>query len=356
MTEMLNFTVGPVKTAESVLKIGSEQVPYFRTEAFSSIMLENEKLMLEFSKAPPDSRTVFLTGSGTASMEAVVVNLFTPKDRVLIVNGGSFGQRFVDLCRIHEIPFAEIIPPRGDDVTDEQLAAHEGKCYTALLVNIHETSVGVLYDAARLSSFCQRNGLLFVVDAISSFLADSFDMAALGVDAMITGSQKALACPPGISAIVLGPRALNRVAKNDSQCLYLDLKQALADQRRGQTPFTPAVGTLLQMHARLREIAEAGGADVEVCRIAACAADFRAKVADLPLEICSRRLSNALTPLHPQGVSAYDLFLRLQNRHRIWVCPNGGVWRESIFRVGHLGALTALDNDRLIDALKKELK
>jgi len=349
---VINFTVGPVQSSEAVRALGAEQVPYFRTAEFSAVMLENERLMLKFAKAPEGSRAVFLTASGTGSMEASVANILTPADKVLVVNGGSFGHRFVEICQVHGIPLTEVIPPPGDTVTEEQLAAFDGQGYTALLVNIHETSTGVLYDAEALGRFCQRNGMLFLVDAISSFLADDFDMAALGADVMLTGSQKALACPPGVSIVVLSPRALARVAANDPHCLYLDLRAALKDQERGQTPFTCAVGTLLQIHARLGEIEANGGVASETKRIAALAADFRRKIDALPFEITSKRLSNAVTPLHPTTANAYDIFLRLKDQYRIWICPNGGDMKDWIFRVGHLGALTASDNNALIAAFK----
>ena len=71
---MLNFTVGPVMSSEEVLEVGSEQVPYFRTTEFSELMFENEKLIKRFAKADENSRVVFITGSGTASMEASVIN------------------------------------------------------------------------------------------------------------------------------------------------------------------------------------------------------------------------------------------------------------------------------------------
>ena len=91
---MINFTVGPVQAGPEVLELGAQQVPYFRTPEFSEVMLENEALMLKFSKAPKNARAVFLTGSGTAAMEAAVMNVFTPEDKVLLINGGGFGQRF----------------------------------------------------------------------------------------------------------------------------------------------------------------------------------------------------------------------------------------------------------------------
>lgn len=339
-------------SCDAVRAIGEEQVPYFRTAEFSETMKENEKLVKKFAKAPEGARVVFITGSGTASMEATVMNVFTPKDRVLVVNGGSFGHRFVQLCEIHDIPHTEIKLDMGCALTAEHLAPYEDKGYTGFLVNLNETSTGVLYDIQLISDFCHRNGIFLVVDSISSFLADPFDMAKLGVDVMITGSQKALACPPGISLIVLAPNAVERVCSREVKSMYFNLKDALKNGERGQTPFTPAVGILRQINARLREIEQAGGVESENKRMAELAADFRSKIANMPFTIVSQSLSNAVTPLHPHNVSAYDIFLRLKDEYGIWICPNGGDMADKVFRVGHLGAITTDDNTTLVEALK----
>jgi aspartate aminotransferase-like enzyme len=240
----------------------------------------------------------------------------------------------------------------GKALTAGHLAAYENKGFTAFLVSIHETSTGVRYDRTLIGDFCRRNGLLLIVDAISSFLADEFDMAAMGADVMITGSQKALACPPGISVMVLSRRAVERVERNDVRCMYLDLKSALKNAERGQTPFTPAVGTLLQINARLKTIEKMGGVETETAKIAALAADFRSRISDLPLTICSESLSNAVTPLMTENCSAYDIFTILKDEYGIWVCPNGGAYQDKIFRVGHIGQLTVEDNRVLSDALR----
>ena len=232
---MLNFTVGPVMSSEKVCEIGGEQVPYFRTPEFSDIMLENERLMKKFTKADKDARVVFITGSGTASLEACVVNFFTPKDKLLVVNGGSFGQRFVDLCELYEIPYDAINLEHGHSLSKEKLYEYDGKGYTGFLVNVHETSTGVHYDIEMISEFCKKNNTFLVVDAISSFLADEFDMEKLGAGVMITGSQKALACAPGISVIVLSSDAVKRIENSNVKCMYLNLKNALKNGERGQT-------------------------------------------------------------------------------------------------------------------------
>lgn len=348
---MINFTVGPVQSSDAVRALGAEQVPYFRTAEFSEIMLENEKLMLQFTNAPAGSRAVFLTGSGTASMEAAVMNTLTKDDRVIVVNGGSFGHRFVELLQLHNIPYSEIKLEYGKALTEQDLQPYSQQGYTAFVINIHETSTGVLYNIDLVSRFCKENGLFLLVDSISSFLCDPFDMSANGAGLMLTGSQKALACPPGISIIVLSPEALERVKRGRSACMYLDLKEALKNQERGQTPFTPAVGTLLQIHARLKEIEAAGGVNSEIQRMHGLACYFREKITQMPFEVISESLSNAVTPLHPLTSSAYEIFLKLKDEYGIWVCPNGGELRDTVFRVGHLGNLNLEDYDKLLSAL-----
>lgn len=350
---MLNFAMGPVQSCDEVRAIGAEQIPYFRTPEFSAVMLENERLMKKLAGAGQDARTVFLTASGTAAMEAAVMDLFTAEDKLLVVNGGSFGQRFADLCRIHSIPHTEIELAPFEALTAGQLEAYGGQGYTGLLVNLHETSTGVYYDMEMIADFCGRNGIFMVVDAVSAFLADPFDMGALGVDVMITSSQKVLACPPGVSILVLSAKAVKRIECIRPASMYFDLKSALDNGARGQTPFTPAVGTLLQINARLRQIDRNGGASAEIARIRAQAEDFRAGIWGLPLQIASTHMSNAMTPLHPLNVPAYRVFETLKNRYGIWVCPNGGALRDQIFRVGHIGALSKKDNGVLLHALKE---
>ena len=349
---MINFTVGPVQMDDDIRKIGSNQVPYFRTSEFSETMLENERLMKKFVNATEESKVVFITGSGTASMEATVVNTLTQNDKALVINGGSFGHRFVELCEIHEIPFDEIKLDIGDYITSDILKDYDNKGYTALLVNIHETSTGVHYDVDLLGEFCKRNNMFFIVDAISSFLVDEIDMIKNNVDVLITGSQKALACPPGISVIVLSKNAVDRVYNNDPKCMYLNLKSALDNMKRGQTPFTPAVGILLQINQRLKDIDEKGGALVEIEKVKELAEYFRNKIKDMPFEMVTQSPSNGVTALYSKNNRANDIFLELKDNYGIWICPNGGDLKDKVFRVGHIGSLTTEDYDKLVNALE----
>ena len=334
---MINFTVGPVQSSDAVRSIGAEQVPYFRTAEFSEMMLENEQLIKKFAKATDDSRAVFMTCSGSGGMETAIMNCLTKQDKALVINGGSF---------------TEIKLEHGKALRPEHLAPYQDKGYTAFLLQKHETSTGVHFDIDLVSDFCKRNGCFLIVDTISTFLCDTFDMAALNAGVMITGSQKALACPPGIAIMVLAPSALKRIEHTKCCCQYFDLKLALKNQERGQTPWTPAVGVLRQINVRLKEIDAAGGAEAEIAKTARLAQYFRGKLKEysLPFEIISESLSNAVTPLHPTTQSAYNIFLKIKDDYAIWICPNGGDMKDSVFRVGHIGCLTEADYDKLITA------
>lgn len=349
---MINFTVGPVQSSDAIRAIGAEQVPYFRTAEFSEIMFENERLIKKFANATDESKVVFMTSSGSGGMETAIMNCLTKNDKALVINGGSFGQRFVELLTLHEIPFTEIKLEHGKALKPEHLSEFEGKGYTAFLMQKHETSTGVHYDINLVSDFCKRNKCFLIVDTISTFLCDPFDMEASGVGVMITGSQKALACAPGIAVMILAPSAIDRINNIKCCCQYFDLKLALQNMERGQTPWTPAVGILRQINARLKEIDANGGAMVEIERCAILAKYFRDKLKeyDLPFEIVSESLSNAVTPLHPTTQSAYEIFLKLKNEYNMWICPNGGSMKDTIFRVGHIGYLQKEDYDKLLNA------
>lgn len=349
---MLNFTVGPVMCSDDILHVGGEQVPYFRTPEFSSLMIENEDLMLKFSGASEGSKAIFMTNSSTGSMEAVVMNCLNEYDKVIIVDGGTFGHRFVELCDIHEIPRDVIKLRYGEKLTKERLYEYNAKGYTALLVNIDETSTGVLYDADMIGEFCRDNNIFYICDCVSSFLADPFDMERCGADVMITGSQKALACPPGVSVIVLGPKAIDRVRGSKVRSMYFNLSEALNNMTRGQTPYTPAVGILRQINTRLRDIESEGGPEIEIRRVHDQALDFRTKIKDLPFDLFAEEPANAVTALRPHSTDAYRFFEILKDEYNIWICPNGGDLKNIIFRVGHIGALTHKDNTILVDALR----
>ncbi|MBP5588382.1 MAG: alanine--glyoxylate aminotransferase family protein [Treponema sp.] len=351
---MINFTVGPVQMDKETLNIGSKQIPYFRTPDFSELLKENEKLLCKMFDAPNGSRVIFMTGSGTSSMEGGVINFFSKSDKVLVVNGGSFGHRFVEICKIHNIPFTEIKLNYGEVLTEKHLSKFENQGYTGFLVQLCETSTGVLYDMDLIANFSERNKLFLFVDAVSGFMADDFSMSKMHVNAVITGSQKALSLPPGMSFTVMDETAVARCKDINVESLYFNYPTYLLDGERGQTPFTPAVGTLIQLNEKLKRIESNGGIQYQLDKAKRRARYFRDCIRNLPfvLFVDGNNASNCVTALSPKNpnVNAYKIFEILKNEYNIWVCPNGGDLSDKVFRVGHIGSISDDDIDALICA------
>jgi aspartate aminotransferase-like enzyme len=342
------FTPGPVKMSDEILAVGAKQTPYFRNDKFSEVTFNCEKGLLKMVNAPEGSRVIFLTASGTAGMEASIINLLTKNDNALVVNGGGFGGRFVDICATHDIPHTNFKVKDTNLYNIEELAPKGD--YSTLIVNAHETSVGHLYDLDAMGAYAKKNSLFFIVDAISMLVTDPIDMSAQNIDVIIASSQKGLALPPGLTMVILSPSAINRV--QDIKNIYFNFKDYLRNGQRGQTPYTPAVTIMLQLEARLAQIDRRGGVGQSITRARDIAEYFRATVQDLPLKFYTPYMPNAMTTLTPtDGKNAMDIVNALEDGYKVMVCPNGGAERELIFRVSHMGEMTRAYVDVLIDAL-----
>jgi len=341
------FTPGPVKMSDQILQIGSQQPPYSRNQEFSELFFECENNLLQIVNASKESRIVFLNASGTGGMEAVVMNLLNQDDFALVVNGGGFGQRFVEMCLLHNIPHTNI-PVFNDNLSDAS-AMNIHKDVSSLLINAHETTTGTLYDLESVGSFCEKNDLLFIVDAIGMFLTDELDMKKQHIDVAIVTSNKGLALPPGLCMVVLSPKAIKHLQYAHSY--YFNFLNYLADGQRGQTPFTPPISIFMQLSYRLKQVIEKG-VENEIAKTKKLADYFRQQIKPLPLKVYSNFMPNALTALTPtDNKSAFEIVKILDEEYNISVAPNGGVLKDKVFRVSHMGDMTIEYTDILIDAL-----
>lgn len=342
------FTPGPVKMSEEILQLGAKQTPYFRNSKFSEVTFACEKGLLEMVNAPAGSKVFFLTASGTAGMEAAVMNLLNKNDNALVVNGGSFGQRFVDICATHEIPHTDFKVKNTNLGDIESLAPADS--YSALIVNAHETSIGQLYDLDVMGAYANKNNMFFIVDAISMLVTDPLDMQQSNIDVVIASSQKGLALPPGLTMVILSPKALDKIQPVKS--LYFNFKDYLSNGERGQQPYTPAVTIMLQLEARLSQLKQRGGITQSIAHAREVAEYFRESIKALPLKTYTTYMPNAITALTPtDGKSAMDIVNAMEENYKVIVCPNGGAERDLVFRVSHMGEVTKEYTDILIDAL-----
>lgn len=336
------------------ITIGGMQSQYFRTPEFSQIMLECNRMFKIVLDAPDDARMIFLTASGTAAMEATVMNLFTPKDKILVVNGGTFGKRFEQICEIHQIP-NEVIRLKWDEQFKlEMLASYENAGITGMLINMCETSTGQLYPMEAISNFCKKNHIYLVVDAISSFLCDPFSMKKSGASAVIISSQKGLALQPGMSFIAVSKDAFDeRCIKINPKTLYFRFTDYYPEILRGQTEYTPAIGIINQLEDKLERVL-IDGVQTYINHCNDLAQYFRnCLVQFTSLNYVDYPLSNCVTPVFCKRNNAKRIVTTLRDKYDIYVVPAAKELSDSTFRVAHMSRqLTKHDIDELVNRLR----
>lgn len=351
------FTIGPVEMYPCTKEVYQNPFVYFRTNEFSTLVKDTLKRLSNLLGNDEEDSLIYISGSGTAAMEASVENCVSDKDKVLVINGGSFGKRFCELLEFHNKTYQSIDLAWNETLTKSHLQPYENKNFTMLFVNLHETHTGQLYDAKMLSEFCQRNKMFFVIDAIGTFLADEYNMKKIGADLTIISSQKGLCLSPGMSLISFSKRMLDKIhAMPLPASKYFDFKDYLLNIKRGQTPYTPPVLVMYELQDMLNFIDEQGGLKARLAEVKEKCEYFREKARNLGLIIPSYPLSNALTPIYFDDVNAYEVIQTLKDRYRIFVNPCGGDLADKLLRVTHIGNTTLKDIDEMLEKLMLSIK
>lgn len=350
---MTMFTCGPVQMYPHTLNIRNKGFTYFRTKEYGNVVKLTLEKLSRLIGNNEENATIYLATSGTGAMEATVENCITDNDKSLVINGGSFGKRFCELLKYHNKTFSSIDLKWNEELTQEHLKPYENKGYATLFVNIHETATGQLYDKKLLSDFCKRNNMYFIVDAISSFLADEYNMSKYGIDLTIISSQKGLCCSPGMSLVSFSKKMLDKLYSINQNIIskYFDFKDYLTNITRGQTPYTPPVLVMYEIQDMLNFIENSGGVNLWLNNIQNKAKYFREKIKKIGLEPVSYPLSNMLTPIEFKNINAYDVTQILKDKYNIFVNPCGGELEKKILRVSHIGNTCIEDIDNLLDKL-----
>ena len=332
------FAPGPVEMEESICRIAARQsLPYFRGSSFAETVKsvsEDVKYLFQTTSLP-----LPITASGTGLMEMAVTNLLDPGDSVIVINGGAFGQKWVDICESFGVKVTQAKTGLGRcpdlNVIAEMLKAK----VDAVLINMHETSTGFLYDIEALGALVRTRGGLFIVDGVSAIGADPFQMDEWGVDCAIVSTQKALALLPGLGYIVFNEHALEKMSSVKRPRYYFDATSYLSNILRGMTPFTPAMASILQVEERMRQIKTLSLAHW-IRRHADLANSFRKRILGLSTEfaIFPERSSNALSAiLLPNDVSSDAIITYMREKYDWWFAPAPTAQKDRYLRVSHMG-------------------
>lgn len=352
------FSPGPTPVPERVLLAMAQPLIHHRDPAYEVIFQEvREGLKYVFQT---EQDVLVLASSGTGAMEAAVVNTLSPRDGVLVVRGGKFGERWGEICDAYglrvvplDVTWGEAVDPM---LVERTLEADPS--IRAVLVQACETSTGVLHPVKELADVVRnREGTILVVDAISALGAVDLPMDRWGIDVVVAGSQKALMLPPGLSFIALSEKAWGFVERSKLPRYYFDLAEERSSQRKNQSHFTPAISLVVGLRESLRMIREEGLQQVFKRHELLARATREAAVAIGLQLLAPEAPSPSLTAIKvPQGVDGAGLKRCLEEEFGLVVAGGQGPLKGKIIRIAHMGYFQPADVLQVVAALEVQLK
>jgi aspartate aminotransferase-like enzyme len=357
MQELLMIP-GPVTVAPDVLAACSQPMRNHRGPFAAGIYARlNERLRDIFQTAQP---VLTLGSSGTGAMEATIVNLFSPGDRVLAMPMGVFGARHIAIARAFGASVEVIETEWGDKVDPQQLrdrlARDRSGEIKGVLVTHNETSTGVQADLAAIARARGDHPALLVADAVSSLGATDVRMDEWRLDAVIGASQKALAGVPGAAMIALSERAWQAAETARMPRFYFDIRKARAAADKGQTPWTPPFGVLLALEQATDNYSKEGRHSA-FARHARFAEAIRAGCAAMGLRVFARpgAYSNTVTAVSAPGIDHKALQQLLREKYGVVVGGGQMKLEGTILRLGNMGAIGRKDILTALAALEMAL-
>ena len=352
------FSPGPTMLPPEVLLKMAEPMMHHREAEFEKIFAEvREGLKYLFQTK---NEVLIFTSSGTGAMEGAVSNLLSKGDKALVVRGGKFGERWGEICKAYGIEFIPVDVEWGRAVSPKKVeeALKSNPSIRAVYTQASETSTGVKHPIREIAEIVRRyDETVIVVDAITGIGVFNIPMDQWGVDVMVSGSQKALMLPPGLSFVALSDKAWRLVERSNLPKFYFDFKKELKSAQKNQNSFTPAISLFVGLRETLNLIRKEG-LEAVFERHEKLAAATRAAVKALGLELYAPDSpSNALTAVKvPEGIQGGKLKNLFFEKFGITVAGGQDQAKGKIIRIAHLGYYGRLDMVMVISALEMLLK
>ncbi len=349
------MTPGPVAIHPEVLKILALPAIHHRTPEFEEIfarVLENLKRVF------CTSQNVFIhTSTGSGAMESAIANTISPKDKVICIVSGKFGERWAEMAKVYlanvityPVAWGEIAKP---DELAKLLDAHPDT--KAVLCQACETSTGVLHPIEKLAHVIAKTPAIFMVDAITALGATPIQMDCWGLDVVIGGSQKAFMLPTGLSFISFSKKAWKLVEAATSIRYYFDIRRELKSNLSGESYFSSAVTHLRALDFILTEYMSKD-LDLLFDRIQKLSHGFTLACQKLNLKIYPRVASPSLTVVElPQGIDGLKVRKDMEEKFGVTVIGGQDSLKGKVVRVGHMGFITNEDMLVTVDALAQAI-
>jgi serine---pyruvate transaminase len=346
------FTPGPTPVPPEVLAATAEPIVHHRGADFRAVYQRAlERLQDVFRTQGP---VLLFSSSGTGAMDSAVANMTRAGDRVAVVAAGAFGERWAKICGHYGLDVVRIDYEWGEIPDPDEIGAAVAESGAELVFCTQsETSTGVVADIQAIKTAVGEAPL--VVDAVSSLGAVPLETDAWGVDVVLSGSQKALMCPPGLAMASVAADLWELLPP--ARSFYFDWRATRKAQEVFDAAFTPAVSLIRGLDVALGMILEAG-LDAAFERHVRLGRAARAGVKAMGLELFSPDddSSAVVTAVRvPEGIESPALLRQLRDRHGVTLAPGQGPLKSGVFRIGHIGWLDVFDIASALAAVELSL-
>ncbi len=346
------MTPGPTPVPEDIMLLMAKPIIHHRTEEFKTVFKETRELAKKVFQTKNDM--AIFASSGTGAMEASVSNILSENDTALSVAAGKFGERWGQIIRAFGAHPVELSYEYGDfaKVEDIQKALENNPKIKAVFMQASETSTGVFHPIDEIGLMLKEKfpEIIFVVDGITAIGAIDVKTDLWNVDIMITGSQKALMLPPGLSITSVSEKAKNTIAKTKNRHYYFDILKELASDGGS---YTPAVTLIYGLNMALKKLLDEGLENV-FKRHSLLAEATRAAVNALGLELLAKRPANSLTAIKTPVDSTK--VIECMKSFGVDVSNGQGSLKGKIVRIAHLGYFDKPDILTAVSSLEMALK
>ncbi|MDX6409623.1 MAG: hypothetical protein QOE13_2694 [Gaiellaceae bacterium] len=339
------FTPGPTPVPPEVLAELGKPIIHHRERDYREIYERSLKRLQEVYRTEAD--VLMFTTSGTGAFESAVANLTSPGDRQLVLSAGNFGERWAGMARAFGADLVHARLEWGETPEPEDLrsALAEADDVKVVYLTHSETSTGVVCDVQALAAVAKEAGALVVVDAVSSLGAVPLETDLWGIDVVVSGSQKALMCPPGLAFVSVSPAAQAASADATAPRYVMDWERTRKGQAKLDAPFTPAVSLVRALDVALSLLLDEG-LEAAFDRHARLGRACREGAKAMGLELFSpdEERSAVVTAIRaPEGVDSTELVKGLRDRFGMTIANGQGDLKGKIFRIGHIGWFDIFD-------------
>ncbi|MGY0693630.1 pyridoxal-phosphate-dependent aminotransferase family protein [Virgibacillus sp. FSP13] len=303
-----------------------------------------------------EQEVMMITGSGTSGLETAVVNATKTGDEVLVIVTGAFGDRFAKICEAYQLVVHRLEIAWGEAIDPEQVREFLQKHpqLKAVFATFCETSTGVLNPVAAISKVVHENtDALIIVDGVSCVGGVAAKMDEWEIDILVTGSQKAMMLPAGLTFIAASKRAWKVIEANPQPRFYLDLRKYRDNLAGNSTPFTPALSLLFGLEQTLTLMEKEGLQQVYDRHITMMAMLRSAvKALEIPLLTKDEAASPTVTAIQLGDVDAEKLRKQVKQEFGLAIAGGQQHLKGKIIRVGHMGYCAPQDVLQLVSLLE----